>query len=195
MRSNSRMARRAGVAAIAVCAALLIPAVAMAGTARPAAPTRAAAVAKCTAADLDVWQALPGDQTVPGDQGLEHVDYQIQLSNISARPCTLDGFPGVSAISATGRQLGDPAAWDGPKRLITLQYGQTAHFILGVTDVSIFPGSSCDPVPASGLRIYAPGAHASGLDLRIEACSKASPVPYMNVSAVENGAGVPDLDS
>jgi len=120
---------------------------------------------------------------------------EVALSNISARSCTLDGFPAVTALSAKGAKLGDAAAGAGKKQLITLQHGQTAHFILDVTDVTIFPASSCGPVSAAALRVAAPGAKGIRLDLTIKACGKATAVPYLDVIAVENGAGVPDLDS
>jgi hypothetical protein len=61
--------------------------------------------------------------------------------------------------------------------------------------VTIFPASSCGPVSAAALRVAAPGAKGIRLDLTIKACGKATAVPYLDVTAVENGAGVPDLDS
>jgi hypothetical protein len=187
MRLNSRMARRAGGAAIAVCAAMGIPAAAMAATDRPAAPAQPA-IAGCTPADLDIWAGGPGNQ------GMEQNALQIQPSDISARPCTLDGFPRVSAVSSTGRQLGDAAGKGaGNLRPITLRYGQTAHFTLDVIDVSIFSPSSCDQVTAAGLAIYAPGDHGSQfVPLELRVCGKPG-LQYMTASAVLNGAGVPDL--
>jgi Domain of unknown function (DUF4232) len=187
MRLKSRMARRVGGAAIAVCVGVGIPASAMAATDRPAAPAQAA-VAPCTPADLDIWAG------VPGAQGLEQSALQIQLSDISARPCTLDGFPRVLAVSSSGRQLGDAAGQGAGKfRLITLRYGQTAHFTLGVIDVSIFSRSSCDQVTAAGLTIYAPGDHGSGfIPLPLSVCAKPG-IQYMTASTVLNGTGVPDL--
>jgi hypothetical protein len=181
------MARRVGGAAIAVCAAIGIPAAAMAATDRPAAPAKPA-VARCTLADLDIWAG------VPGNQGMEQVASPIELSNISARPCTLDGFPRVSAVTSTGRQLGDAAGKGAGKfRLITLRYGQTAHFTLDVIDVTTFSPSSCDPVTAAGLSVYAPGDHGSEfIPLSLRVCGKPG-LQYMTASAVLNGAGVPDL--
>ena len=187
MRLNSRMARRVGGAAIAVCAAIGIPAVAMAATDRPTAPAQPA-VARCTSADLDIWAG------VPGNQGMEQTALQVQLSDISARPCTLDGFPRVLAVSSTGRQLGDAAGKGAGKfRLITLRYGQTAHFTLGLIDVTIFSHSSCDQVTAAGLAIWAPGDHDSQfVPLQLPVCGKRG-LQYMTASTVLNGAGVPDL--
>jgi hypothetical protein len=181
------MARRVGAAVIAVCIAIGIPAAAMAATDRPAAPAQAA-VARCSVSDLDIWAG------VPGNQGTEQTALQIQLSDISARPCTLDGFPRVLAVSGTGRQLGDAAdKGAGKLRLITLRYGQTAHFTLGLIDVSIFSHSSCDQVTAAGLAIYAPGDRDSQfVPLALRVCGKTG-LQYMTASTVLNGAGVPDL--
>ena len=189
MRLNSRMARRVGAAAIAVCAAIGIPAAALAATDRPAAPAQAA-VARCSVSDLDIWAG------VPGNQGMEQTALQVQLSDISTRPCTLDGFPRVLAVNSTGRQLGDAAGQGAGKfRLITLRYGQTAHFTLGLTDVTIFSHSSCDQVTAAGLAIYAPGDHDSQfVPLALRVCGKPG-LQYMTASTVLNGAGVPDLAS
>jgi hypothetical protein len=118
----------------------------------------------------------------------------VAKQQVSARPCTLDGFPRVSAINSKGRQFGDAAGKGAGKlRLITLRYGQTAHFTLGIIDVSIFSRSSCDQVTAAGLRIYAPGDHDSQfVPLSLRVCGKAGP-QYLTASAVLNGAGVPDL--
>jgi hypothetical protein len=187
MRLNSRMARRVGGAAIAVCAAIGIPAAAMAATDRPAQPAQPA-VAGCTLSDLDIWAG------VPGNQGMEQIAYPIELSNISAQPCTLDGFPRVLAVTSTGRQLGNAASTGGGKsQRITLRHGQTTNFTLGVTDVTIFTPSSCDPVAATGLSVYAPGDRdPEFIPLALRACGKPG-LQYMNASAVVNGVGIPDL--
>src|SRR5215470_15998251 len=92
---------RIAVAGIA-CAAILTPAAALAAPAHPAA--RAAAAPSCATSSLRVWLG------VPGDSAAGHTAYQLELSNISGRACTLFGFPGVSAVAAGGRQLGTPAA-------------------------------------------------------------------------------------
>jgi len=185
MRLNSRMARRAGGAVIAVCAAIAIPAAAMAATDGSAAP---AAISRCTVSNLDIWAG------VPGNQGMEQNAIPIEISDISARPCTLRGLPRALAVTSTGRQLGDAANTSGDRsRLITLRYGQTANFSLDITDVTIFPHSSCDQVTAAGLSVYAPGdSDSQFIPLAIRVCGKYG-LQYMTASAVGNGAGVPDL--
>ena len=185
MRLNSRMARRAGGAVIAVCAAIAIPAAAMAATDGSAAP---AAISRCTVSNLDIWAG------VPGNQGMEQNAIPIEISDISARPCTLDGFPRVLAVNSKGRQLGDAAGKGAGKlRLITLRYGQTAHFTLGLIDVTIFSHSSCDQVTAAGLSIYAPGDRDSQfVPLQLPVCGKPG-LQYLTASTVLGGTGVPDL--
>ena len=96
---------------------------------------------------------------IPAGAAAGTVFYQLELSNISRRACTLLGFPGVSAVSANGAPLGSPAERDGshPARLVTLGPGATAHVELGNVEVVNFPAAACHPVTPSGLRVFAPG--------------------------------------
>ena len=79
------------------------------GSSRPATTVAlaAASVPACTAGDLGVWVAA--DQ---GDGAAGTAYVPLEFTNLSHHTCTLHGFPGVSAISSSGRQLGSPAVWD-----------------------------------------------------------------------------------
>src|SRR5713226_6886180 len=99
MNLTTGAARRVVAAAAMTCAAILIPAIALAAP-RSAAAARAAVTPTCGAADLTAWLGIPGD----GAAG--SIYYELELSNTSSHACTLFGFPGVSAIDAHGHQLG-----------------------------------------------------------------------------------------
>ncbi|HMH92753.1 MAG TPA: DUF4232 domain-containing protein [Streptosporangiaceae bacterium] len=184
MKLSPRLIRRVSATAAAVAAAVLIPAVALAApgrAARPAAPG-------CGQAQLQAWIGLPASAAAGT------VYYQLEISNISARTCTLLGFPGVSAVDGNGTQLGSPAQRDHsyPVRLLTLARGATAHVELGIGTAENYPVPACHPVAASGLRVFAPG------DFRSEtipfpdfhACRTAGP-KLLIVSPVLAGTGIP----
>ena len=195
MQFTTRAARR-GLAVLGItCAAVLVPTVALAAPGgrtapiRPAAAGRpAAAVApRCATGALTVWLGIPGN----GAAG--SISYQLELSNTSARTCTLYGFPGVSAVSPNGGQLGRAAARDytDPIRLVTLRRGATAHVLLKVVDVGNFPPRRCHPATAVALRVYPPNDRRSlEVPLSFRACRKSGPV-FLYVRTTVGGAGIP----
>ncbi len=207
MQFTTRAARR-GLAAFAMAgAAVLVPTAVLAAPIGRAAPARpaagagraataqtavaagpAAAVApRCPASALNVWLGLPGD----GAAGSTY--YQLELSNTSASRCTLYGFPGVSAVSRGGGQLGRAASRDyaDPIRLVTLRPGATAHVLLRIVDVSNFPAASCDPGPAAGLRVYPPNDRRSvEVPFSLRACQHSGPV-FLDVRTTVSGTGIP----
>ena len=187
MKPSTRLIRRVGATAAAVTAAVLIPTVALAAPARPARP---AAAPGCTQAQLQTWIGLPGDATAGT------TFFELEISNVSAQTCTLLGFPGVSATS-DGKQVGSPARRNNshPVRLITLGRGATAHVDLGIVDVFNFPTSSCHPVTAAGLRVFAPNDfRAQEIPFSFKACSTAGP-KFLTVSPVVAGTGIPLFSS
>jgi hypothetical protein len=188
---------RAVVAAAVVAggAAIAVPAVAAsASTASPAstvssgsAGAAAATPPPCATSQLRVWLGVPGD----GSAG--HVAYQLEFSNISARTCTLFGYPGVSAVRGGGVQLGSAAARDAadPKKVVTLARGATAHAFLVTTNVSVFPAAACHQTTAVGLKVFPPNTTSPAfIGFPIPACAKAGPV-FLRVRTVVAGTGIP----
>jgi hypothetical protein len=183
---------RRTTAAIAMTgAAVLIPAIALASAGSPAAAgspaTAAAAAARCHTGSLTDWIGLPGDGTAGSTY------YMLEISNTSRATCTLFGFPGVSAVSAGGHQLGRAAGRSsGWSELpLTLAPAATVHVVLGITDVINFPASACHPATAAGLRVYAPGAFRSQvIPFSFRGCAGRGPV-YLHVSAAIGGTGIP----
>jgi hypothetical protein len=182
--------RRWMVAAGIACAAILTPAAALAAPANPAAP-RAAAAPACATSSLRVWLGIPGD-SAGGTTA-----YQLELSNISGRACTLFGFPGVSAVGLGDRQLGTPAARDhaDPTRLVTLGRGATAHAFLLITEPAFFPPAACHPANAIGLRVFPPNTRtATVVSFSFRACARQGPV-FLRVRTTVAGTGIPGFSS
>lgn len=141
----------------------------------------------CQTSQLRVWRGLPGSGTAGG------VYYDLQFSNISSSSCSLFGYPGVSAVNSSGQQLGSAAGRDPffSPTTVTMAPGTTTHAVLKVTDVSVFPPTTCVPTTAYGLRIYPPNTFTSViLPFPIRACAKAGPV-YLSVRTVRPWAGIP----
>lgn len=184
MKLTSRVARRLGVAAATASTAILIPAVALAA---PGGSAAAAHVApKCAASQLTAWIGLPPT----GAAGT--ITYQLELSNISHRTCTLKGFPGVSAIGRHG-QLGHAAVRDHShtSRLVTLHPRGTAHVELGITNTSGLAPGTCHAAMAEGLKVFPPNdRRADIVDFAFTTCSKRS-AKDLGITTTIRGTGIP----
>jgi hypothetical protein len=112
----------------------------------------------CTTPGLVVWLETQGD----GAAG--SVYYHLEFTNLSGRACSLNGYPGVSAVDLAGRALGSPASRNPSLvRTITLSDGATANAILRIVAVGNYPAARCNPTSAAGLRVYPPSRRASKL--------------------------------
>jgi hypothetical protein len=171
------------IAASAAVAASSSGAVLTADTSRTA-PT---AVRACTAADLGAWVAV-----TQGNGAAGSIFYPLQFTNLSRHACAMRGFPGVSAISRNGHQLGSPAGWDHtrPVRTVVLAPGATAHVTLRYGDVTVATSPGCHPVSSMvELRVYPPGQRqATYAAFSAEACSHTGPV-YLDVTPLQAGVG------
>jgi hypothetical protein len=188
--------RAIAVLAGTVVAALAITSAAFAATASPGSgAARAAAIPQCTAA---VGQAGNVSAWVADDQGngaAGTIYYPLEFTNLSGRTCSMRGFPGVSAVSRSGRQLGSPANWEtggglGTPRTVIVAPGATVHSILAYHDVAVSTESGCDPVNTTfELRVYPPDDHgATFAFFDLEACSHAGPL-YLSVGPIKAGVG------
>lgn len=187
MSPTSRLTRRALAAAVA-CAAILLPATALAAPAHPATAATSAAP-KCALSDLSVWLGIPGDSAAGS------TFYQLEMSNISNHNCTLIGFPGVSAVGLGGHQLGSAATRDhgDPKLLVTLRRGDTAHAVLRIVDTGLFQPSACHPKNAIGLRVFPPNdAKSAVVGFKLRACQTKGP-KFLSVRVTVAGTGVPNF--
>ena len=189
--------RLIGAAAIA-CAAALAPAGALAATSSPAAQD-AAASANCAASGLVAWLNVP-----PGHDYAGGAYYDLEFTNLSGHACTLRGYPGVSAVSLTGRQLGSPAGWGPPTATaVRLASGRTATAELQIADTGNYgrcfqrlpqgPGMPGLLPTAAGLRVYPPDQTASTvIPYPLQACAHAGPV-WIHAGPVTPGGPPPGL--
>lgn len=162
-------ARRPIALACAVCAAAAAALGALTAVDGSAA---AAGTPRCATAGLVVWLDTQGNGTAGS------IYYQLQLTNLSGRTCTLGGYPGVSAVSLQGRQLGRAASREsGAKaRTVTLANGATAEATLRIVAAGNFPRSACKQTTAAGLRVYPPSqTTAKTVPYPFEACSRSGP--------------------
>jgi len=113
--------------------------------------------------------------------------YVLDFTNASRTPCTLAGYPAVSAYRGDGVPLGAAAGRELPAAgRVLLAPGQTAHAAL---DVSV-PARGCGPARAAGLRVVAPGQTAARYLRRpLTACTSHSAREYLRVEAIQPGEG------
>lgn len=111
--------------------------------------------ARCTTGGLDMW--LTQQEGAAGS-----FFFTIALENMTRHKCSLFGYPGVSAVSLTGQQIGAPAGRETsePARSMTLAPEGQVVTIVHVTDVFLLP-PSCHQTLAAGFRVYPPGNTAS----------------------------------
>ena len=199
MKLSTASAGRTATIALA-CAAVALPAAAVAvplATARPVAKAQAAAgharyesaraVHRCTSLRTTTWLGLGN-----GGGTLGTIFYPIEFSNTGKLTCTLLGYPGVSAISGSGHQIGQPAIASGKKQVIVLKPGGTAHVVLGIVEAGNIAG--CKMRPGAFLKIFAPGQKAATTipNFTFTACANKS---VLRVDAVHAGTGIPGSTS
>ena len=169
--------RRAAVASVLAAAVAL--ALSAGSSAAPSA--RAAGTRACQTAGLVTWLDLPGN----GAAG--SIVYSLDFTNLSGHTCTLRGYPGVSAITLRGRQVGKAAGRDNSRKTktITLKNGASAVAMLRVAEAGNFPPASCGPVTAAGMRVFPPNQKASRtVPYPFGVCSKGS--SNMSIQVVQH---------
>lgn len=115
--------------------------------------------------------------------------YPLDFTNVSGAPCTLTGYPQVTAYQGNGAKVGAAAATDtsvaAPR--VVLAPGQTAHAYL---DASLT--AACHPVRVAGLRVVPPGQSAARyVKGPLTACAAHAPSgeDYLHVRAIQPGSG------
>lgn len=129
------------------------------GSSAPApAPASAAAAGDGLCKAGDVKLALG-----QGDAGAGSVYRPLLITNVSAKPCEIQGFPGVSYVTGDdGHQVGKDAFREGTKgNAVKLNPGQAAAADIQFVNVRNFDSGTCQPTEVRGLRIYLPQETAS----------------------------------
>lgn len=81
------------------------------------------------------------------------------LTNTGTKACDLRGFPGVSLVDSSGKQIGQPASREGTEGpTVLIQPGQSTSATLHTSAAGM--GASCDPTSAQ-VRVYPPDNTAS----------------------------------
>jgi len=174
---NAGIGVRAATSVVAVLTALSLSAVGLAGPYDGASSDPVG----CATSRLVVWLAADMGGGAAGS-----AFYSLRFTNLSARKCTLAGYPGVSAVDLRRRQLGSPAGRNPrqPLRVVTLSPGDTASAIVQISQAANFPAGDCQRLDAAGLRVYPPNAFTSKVvPIPFSACSRNGPV-YLHVERV-----------
>jgi len=161
----------------------------------------------CSASGLDAWVGLGATASTSIPDNAHHLPadttyYTLEFTNVSARTCSLSGYPEVSAYAGsqvTGIQIGSPATHDPTIRPqpVLLAPGATAHSVLRVTGTGQFQPAACARVTAPELRVMLPDqgmpssrVRPSFVPIALPACSKQGP-KFLSVQAFRPRAGVP----
>jgi len=134
----------------------------------------------CSTAGMVVWLNTQGNGTAGS------IYYDLEFTNLSGRTCTLYGYPGVSGVTLSGRQLGSAASRNPaqPRSTVSIADGASALTPLQIVNVGNFSQSVCGPTTAAGLRVYPPNQRASKIvPFPFGACARSGPI-YLSVQVV-----------
>ena len=94
----------------------------------------------------------------PANGAAGTVFYPLNFVNTGKLGCTLRGYPGVSAVTSSGKQIGSPASQiSSSYKTVTLLPGKTQSALVGIVETGNFDPSQCAPVTAAGLKVFPPG--------------------------------------
>ncbi|MFI5583565.1 DUF4232 domain-containing protein [Amycolatopsis sp. NPDC051758] len=172
------VAASAGVLALSACGGGATPAASSStpttsesptsttATTAASSPSSSAPAPAPSAAPVDNGLCKAGDVKLAlgqGDAGAGSLYRPLRITNSSSKPCTIQGFPGVSYVAGEdGHQVGKDAFREGTKgNAVKLDPGQTAAADIQFVNVRNFDSGTCQPTTVKGLRIYLPQETAS----------------------------------
>jgi hypothetical protein len=137
-----------------------------AATTAASSPSSATPTPSPTAAPVDNGLCKAGDVKLAlgqGDAGAGSLYRSLLITNVSAKPCEIQGFPGVSYVAGDdGHQVGKDAFREGTKgNAVKLNTGQSAAADIQFVNVRNYDSGTCQPTEVKGLRIYLPQETAS----------------------------------
>jgi len=119
------------------------------------------------------------------------VYFDIVFKNLDTKPCTLDGYPGVSLGGGNPvQQIGQPAGRNpqvNPVK-VTLQPGGHAYAVLQIGDAGNYPSSTCQPAATTYLQVYPPN-DSNLLYIAYNTTGCRGNVVTMQIEAVQPGTG------
>ena len=165
------------------------------------------ALSPCPTSVLDAWAGLGATESASIPDNGHHLQgdityYTLEFTNVSARTCSLYGYPEVAAYAGsavTGAQIGSAATYDTVvrPRPVMLAPGATAHSVLRVTGPGQFQSAACARVTAPELRVMLPDQGLQGsrvqsafVPITLAACSKPGP-KFLSVQAIQPRPGIP----
>ena len=82
----------------------------------------------------------------------------VVLTNSSGPTCTVDGYPGVSLVDASGHQLGQPASRNPVRapQVMTLHRNDSAYALVAFPNHGNFPPGKCSATQSANMRVYPP---------------------------------------
>jgi hypothetical protein len=114
---------------------------------------RAAAVPECATSVLHV---TIGDT----EGGAGSIFTTLVLRNVGHTACFVQGYPGVSLVDRTGRQIGRPATrTSAPAKRIVLRPGRVASTVVHTLNPGVRTTKCL--APSASLRVYPPDQRAS----------------------------------
>jgi len=188
--TSRSIAYRRAFAAIAAVLALGAGSAAWAASSASAAPAAASSaklIPVCTAQDLSVWVNI---SLMQGAAGTWY--YPLEFTNDSNHTCRTWGWPGVSALNATGHQLGDAAQRSSlyAPHWVNIPAGGTAHALFSYA-AALVNTSGCKPVQSSMLRVYAPNQRNTDIGFfALPSCTVGGRHVYLRVSAIRPGLNI-----
>lgn len=108
------------------------------------------------------------------------------LTNTSTSECILTGFPGVSFVDSSGKQIGAAATRNASKPAVSIELtpGASAMATLKQTNANNY-GGKCGQTDTAGLRVYPPSAYDSLIvEQSVTACASDA-VQLMTIGAFQ----------
>lgn len=126
----------------------------------PSTTNSALATPPCSASQLHISAG-----SAQGAAG--NLAFPITFRNTSARVCSLDGYPGVSWVTASGAQIGSPASQihdpASPASKVNLRPGLSASAEVVVPTSANQQLAGCHSIQAAGIKVFLPGGTSSVL--------------------------------
>lgn len=118
---------------------------------KAAAKQKVSAETTCNADELTLSTAASSDS------GAGTLAYDLVLTNVGKRTCTLGGFPGVSLVNDNGNQIGLPAerTANAVEKKLTLAPNAKVKAVVSVSNSSNFSDGQCKE-GATKFRVYPP---------------------------------------